>query len=200
MEGASLGQAKKTRAWPGFFFDFVGILPDALRRDIEIVVVDGERGMGNGWLLPAGPLREAPARARRAHMLIFNGGNAEAAYAFELQLQAAINLVSGEHRELSAFRGQSAHAIAGIGNPPRFFNHLAAAGVVCSEHAFPDHFRYSADDLAFGDEAPVLMTEKDAVKCEAFAKPHWWYVPVTLVDRDDRIAEEVLRLLHENRR
>jgi len=95
---------------------------------------------------------------------------------------AAIEVVSVDERErrpLASFQGQRVHAVAGIGNPQRFFRELRAHGMELIEHAFPDHHPLSAAEVAFADALPVLMTEKDAVKCGTFANPRLWYVPVT---------------------
>lgn len=141
-----------------------------LARDVEIVVIDGQRRFGNGRLLPAGPLREPPARAARADFVIVNGGPVAAGeIAMSVVAGDVVALVGGERRPLAAWRGQRVHAVAGIGNPGRFFATLRAAGVVPIEHPFPDHARLTAADLAFGDALPVVMTEKDAVKCAGFA-------------------------------
>jgi len=172
-----------------------GLQHYALHRDVEIVVVDTERGMGNGWLLPAGPLREPPARLAQADLVVQHGEAPDAEYSFELRLETARNLASGVARRLADFRGEGVHAVAGIGHPARFFAQLKRLGIACAEHPFPDHHRFRAADLAFADERPVLMTEKDAVKCAAFAAPHWWAVPAALVDRDSRIGGAVRRLL-----
>ena len=172
-----------------------GLQHYALQRDLEIVVIDGSRGMGNGWLLPAGPLRESPARLQRADMTVVNRDDVEARYTFTLHIERAVNLVTGDTRSLSAFGDAQVHAVAGIGHPARFFAQLKASGLHCHEHPFPDHHRFRASDLAFADEWPVLMTEKDAVKCSEFADPRLWFVPAVLVDRDARIADAVNRLL-----
>ncbi|MDH3712600.1 MAG: tetraacyldisaccharide 4'-kinase [Gammaproteobacteria bacterium] len=174
-----------------------GLQHYALRRDVEIVVIDGARGFGNGWLLPAGPLREQRSRLRQAHMVVENGGGKDNGFAFQLHIEQAVNLASSESRSLSDFRETSVHAVGGIGNPARFFAQLRGLGIVCREHAFPDHHRFRKADLAFADELPVLMTEKDAVKCAGFGDPRLWYVPAVLVDRESRIANEVKRLLSE---
>jgi len=166
-----------------------------LGRDCEIVVIDGSRGFGNGRLLPAGPLREPAARLARADLVVVNGepvhGSLGAgvlpAGALRMQLvaQPAVRLDGrGRACELGAFRGRRVHAVAGIGNPQRFFGELAGRGIELIEHPFPDHHPFTARELAFGDELPVLMTEKDAVKCAAFANARLWYVPVSAVFSD----------------
>jgi tetraacyldisaccharide 4'-kinase len=162
-----------------------------MARDCELVVVDASRGFGNGRVLPAGPLREHAARARAADVLIVNGGESGepvrgvpaelTAVAPRMRLVAAdARPVAGpaEARPLEAFRGRPLHAVAGIGNPQRFFGDLRARGLEIIEHAFPDHHALSVSDLHFGDGLPVLMTEKDAVKCRQLAAPGLWYVPV----------------------
>lgn len=155
-----------------------------LARDLELCVVDGTRGYGNGWLLPAGPLREPLARAQAATLILVNGGDPAAfgatAVGFRLETTMAVNLLTGEKRDLPEFGPSAIHAVAGIGNPARFFDSLRARGLQLHEHAFPDHHAYASAELAFSDGLPVLMTEKDAVKCRAFAQPHWWMVPAEL--------------------
>jgi len=162
-----------------------------MRRDCEIVVVDGVRGLGNGRVLPAGPLRESGSRARAADALVVNGGGegepvrgvppklAAAASRMRLQASQARQVAgSGLEQPLAAFRGRPVHAVAGIGNPQRFFADLRARGLELIEHPFPDHHALSAADLDFGDGLAVLMTEKDAVKCRQAAGSRHWYVPV----------------------
>ncbi len=162
-----------------------------LPRDVEICVVDGQRGLGNGALLPAGPLRESAMRLAEVDLIVVNGGGWRAAtttpqVAMQLQLGDAINLRDGTRRALADFRGERLHAVAGIGHPPRFFEALQQQGLQLQQHAFADHHRYRPGDLQFGDEAPVLMTEKDAVKCRSFATARQWAVPVTArIDETD---------------
>jgi tetraacyldisaccharide 4'-kinase len=152
-----------------------------LARDLEICVVDGVRGLGNGSLLPAGPLREPPARLQGVNLVVVNGGSWRTSLApcvaMRLRLEEALALRDGARRPLAQFAGRRVHAVAGIGHPARFFAALRAAGLEPIEHPFPDHHRFVPADLAFGDDLPVLMTEKDAVKCTAFAAPGWWAVP-----------------------
>ena len=151
-----------------------------LCRDVEICVIDGERRFGNGRLLPAGPLREPASRAGAFAFRVCNGGIAQAGeLAMTLNVDAAVALGGPpQQRRLADWAGQRVHAVAGIGNPARFFAALRAAGLDIIEHAFADHFAYAPADLDFGDDLPVLMTEKDAVKCIAFAGKGWWRVPV----------------------
>jgi len=158
-----------------------GLQHYALERDCEIVVIDGDRRFGNGWLLPAGPLRETPARLAAADAVVVNGGRAllEGALSMRLEANSATSVIGGAVKALDAFAGSSVHAIAGIGNPERFFNMLRAHGIEVSGRPLEDHARLQAADISFADGRPVLMTEKDAVKCEKLAGPHHWYVPVT---------------------
>ncbi|HVN43621.1 MAG TPA: tetraacyldisaccharide 4'-kinase [Steroidobacteraceae bacterium] len=158
-----------------------------LARDCEIAVVDGERGVGNGRLLPAGPLRESAARLRQVDAIVVNGSSTGGsltellpASTLHMQLTASevVSLDEQRRRPLSSWRGERVHAVAGIGNPQRFFRDLRASGLEVIEHAYPDHYPLSAAELTFADALPVLMTEKDAVKCAAFASPRLWYVPV----------------------
>lgn len=159
-----------------------GLQHHALGRDAEIVVIDAARGLGNGRLLPAGPLREPPARLAEADALVLNGGpRPEWPQAIPMRLMPgdAVQLEGREAaRPLAAFSGQCVHAVAAIGNPGRFFAMLRAHGLVVEEHSFPDHHAFAARELELGDGLPVLMTEKDAVKCASFHDARLWYVPV----------------------
>jgi len=152
-----------------------------LARDLEICVVDASRGLGNGALLPAGPLREPPQRLARVDLVVVNGGGWRSpgapAVDMLLRMTDAVALDDGRHTALSTFAGRRVHAVAGIGNPERFFASLRGAGIEVVPHPFPDHHRYRAGDLAFDAELPLLMTEKDAVKCRGLARPGWWCVP-----------------------
>lgn len=172
-----------------------------LARDLELCVIDGARGLGNGARLPAGPLREPAGRLSTVDAVIVNGplrvplpAHGRPQLTMRLATDRATRLVGGETRPLSAFAGQTVRAVAGIGHPPRFFAALEAAGLVVMPQPFPDHHRYAASDLAFGDTRPLLMTEKDAVKCRAFAEPHWWMVPAeaTLSEADTAHVRKLL--------
>lgn len=157
-----------------------GLQHYALARDVEVCVVDGERRFGNGRLLPAGPLREPLTRLRDVNFVVCNGGESRAGeIAMQLVLRDAVSLVSTTSKQLAAFTGACVHAMAGIGNPARFFDAVRAQGIEVIEHPFPDHHRFTQADFIFDDGLPVLMTEKDAVKCRAFAKPNWWSVPAS---------------------
>lgn len=160
-----------------------GLQHYALARDIEWVVIDGERRFGNGFVLPAGSLRELPSRLNTVQAVICNGKFAKKGeISMLLESEWLINLKTGERKPIHALSGQSAIALAGIGYPPRFFNMLTQLNIRLEQHyAFADHQAYTAEMLQAlqQNDYPVLMTEKDAVKCRAFAQAHWWYVPVS---------------------
>ena len=150
-----------------------------LARDIEIAVEDA-RGEGNGLLLPAGPLRE-PASRRVDAWIANSAPPGMHSPSFRMDLRGdAFRGVAAPHPRVAAaaFACKKLHAVAGIGNPKRFFEHLAQLGLATVNHAFPDHHAYTASDLDFGDCEALLMTEKDAVKCEAFAREHWYALQV----------------------
>ncbi|HJP97207.1 MAG TPA: tetraacyldisaccharide 4'-kinase, partial [Rhodanobacteraceae bacterium] len=178
-----------------------GLQHYALRRDVEICVVDGARRLGNGRLLPAGPLREPAARLREVDFVVCNGGEPRAGeIPMRLMLGDAVSIADpGGRKQLAAFAGARAHAVAGIGNPARFFGSLRETGIDAVVHAFPDHHSYAPGDLAFGDDLPVLMTEKDAVKCRGFARTNWWSVPVTAGLPESFIDAVADRLRHPDR-
>ncbi|MEO7066025.1 MAG: tetraacyldisaccharide 4'-kinase [Rhodanobacter sp.] len=156
-----------------------GLQHYALARDVEICVIDGVRRFGNGGLLPVGPLREPLRRLARVNFRVCNGGTAEAGeYAMRLDGGIAVSLGGGSQQSLASFNGQRVHGVAAIGNPQRFFDSLRAVGMEVIEHAFADHHAFAATDLDFDDELSVLMTDKDAVKCQRFARADWWRVPV----------------------
>lgn len=154
-----------------------GLQHRRLPRSLEIEIIDDARGYGNGLLLPAGPLREWP---RKVDFRIRNGQAPDDADAFGMQLTPGFcrNLASDEVRALSDFSGTRVHALAGIGNPGRFFDMLRQSGIQVVEHAFPDHYRFAAADVP---EGPVLMTEKDAVKVPVSGRQDLWSVAVDAV-------------------
>ena len=198
-----------------------GLQHYALRRDCEIVVVDAQRGFGNGALLPAGPLREPIARLSSVDAIVVNGGAAPAnvassiariarigspasTFAMTIDGDRFVNLVDGATVAPDAFAAKRVHAIAGIGNPDRFFATLRALGLEPVCHPFADHHRFTVRDLDVASGADsIVMTEKDAIKCRAFADARMWALPVTarfdvaLVDRIvDRIADRVMERKH----
>ena len=158
-----------------------GLQHYALHRDIEIAVIDGVRRFGNGLCLPAGPLREPVKRLKQVDLVVANGPGEAGEYPMDMRLTVVHPVQGGgAQRSLNSFRGQSVHAIAGIGNPERFFTALRQAGLRPEEHVFPDHHSFTLADLVFEDDRPVMMTEKDAVKCRNFAVDNCWYAPVTI--------------------
>lgn len=155
-----------------------------LGRDLEVVLIDAARGLGNRRCLPAGPLREPAERLASVDALVYNGAGTDPAdgYAFSLAPVALVNLLSGERVLPSHFPpGQAVHAVAGIGNPQRFFTTLEALHWRPVAHGFADHAAYSPDALSFSPTLPLVMTEKDAVKCRPFAQADWWYLVVDAV-------------------
>lgn len=163
-----------------------GLQHYALARDVEIAVVDGERGFGNGLPLPSGPLREPVSRLRRVDAAVVNGGYSDRVPAprqFAMTL-AGERFVSFSGEDLApeefvpAARGRRIAAVAGIGNPQRFFAHLGRLGVVADRHPFPDHHQFQPAELRLPGAELVVMTEKDAVKCAAFADARMWFLRV----------------------
>lgn len=172
-----------------------GLQHYALARDVEILVIDGRRRLGNGRLLPAGPLREPPARAAACDFIVVNGGTPQPGeIPMQLRLQDAVPLDGGATRPLAEFCGRRVHALAGIADPERFFRTLRDTGIEPIPHAFADHHPFSAQDLAFGDDLPLLLTEKDAVKCASIAPPDTWAVPVSAILPDAFFDAVALRL------
>jgi tetraacyldisaccharide 4'-kinase len=160
-----------------------GLQHYALARDCEIVVIDGARRFGNGRLLPAGPLREAPARLASVDAVVVNGGGPALAGEFGMNVDgdAAVAVHGGAIRPLAEFAGMAVHAVAGTGNPQRFFALLQSHGIDATPHPLDDHARIEERDILFGDGNAVLMTEKDAVKCARIVDGRHWYVPVSAV-------------------
>lgn len=157
-----------------------GLQNPALVRAVEICVIDGQRRFGNARLLPAGPLREPLARLQDFPFRVCNGGATQPG---EIPMRLVGDMAvpvtrCASVRPLESFAGERVHAIAAIGNPDRFFDGLRAHGIEVIAHAFPDHHAFVASELAFGDDLPLLMTEKDAVKCTGFAAANFWCVPV----------------------
>jgi tetraacyldisaccharide 4'-kinase len=160
-----------------------------LARDREVVVIDGRRGVGNRQLLPAGPLREPISRLAQADLRVvsWRDGSPRPITAVAATIQAcarlaeASALVSGETRPLESFKGARVHAVAAIGHPQQFFAALQQLGIEVAPHPLPDHARLTAADIQFPDDLPVLMTEKDAVKCVRFADQRHWAVRMDVV-------------------
>lgn len=180
-----------------------GLQHYALARDIEVAVVDGELGLGNGRCLPAGPLREPPGRLLEVDFLVRKGGSPHP----ELKAATGMKLVPAGWRHLASdqmqalsdrpFSGQ-VHALAGIGFPDRFFETIRDLGLRPLEHPFPDHARYVPADLEFGDRLPVVMTDKDAMRLQKFRHrlPHdnYWILEVRAELEEDLALKIALRL------
>ena len=176
-----------------------GLQHYALHRDIEVVVIDGARRFGNHHCLPAGPLREPVSRLKSVSFVVANGTAGNNEIAMQLCMQAAHNLMEQQNvSELNAFVDKPVHAVAGIGNPQRFFTQLKSLGIEPIEHAFADHYAYSLQDIDFKDDLPVLMTEKDAVKCRHFAQASHWYIPVTAVTNKNFLQNLTEQLRNNN--
>jgi len=172
-----------------------GLQHYALYRDIEVAVIDGKLRFGNGYCLPAGALRENIKRLKKVDFIVTNGDAEQDEYGMYYRLTDACSLQdSRQSRPIEQFKGQQVHAVAGIGNPDRFFNQLSEMGIDVIAHPFPDHYFYKEDDLVFDDDKPILMTEKDAVKCKRFAKQHHWFVPVT-VEVQEAFGQAILEKL-----
>lgn len=169
-----------------------------LQRNIEIAVVDSQRRFGNGRLLPAGPLREPESRMQEVDAVVCNG-EALAGHpnTYRMQLRASLlHQVSSSANTLAVdgLQGKRLLAVAGIGNPERFFGQLRHMGLVFETRIFPDHHPYQAQDLQTQGIDAILMTEKDAVKCRAFANPHCWYLPVEAELQDGLLDRILLKL------
>ena len=175
-----------------------GLQHYALRRNVEIAVVDA-RGFGNGFLLPAGPLREPASRLGSVDAVVSHGSPVKG-YSMKLEGDTVHRMTDARERQpLKAFAGQKVHAVAGIGDPNRFFLHLGSAGIKVLPHPFPDHHAFTPNDLEFGDDLPVLLTEKDAVKLRGAARPGWWVLPVS-AQLDAAFGTWLLGKLDERRR
>ncbi|WP_159084174.1 tetraacyldisaccharide 4'-kinase [Saccharobesus litoralis] len=162
-----------------------GLQHYALQRDIEIILLDAKRGLGNGWLLPAGPLREGKWRLSSTKFVLYNcGANLPEDCLLEEQRSQALMISADEPRnmlepELSYDKSASCNAVCAIGNPQRFYNSLAQCDIqIGDSKEFIDHHQFTEADFHFTHQRPVIMTEKDAVKCRHFAKQHFWFLPI----------------------
>ena len=156
-----------------------GLQHYSLDRDIEIAVIDGVRRLGNGRCLPSGPLREPHRRLQDVDMIVCKGIAGRGEYPMKFTAHFLKSVTNpGEQIGVSEFATRTVHAVAGIGNPESFFALLRGLGFELHEHEFPDHYALTSDDLSFDDDLPVIMTEKDAVKCESFKDKDIWYLPV----------------------
>ncbi len=177
-----------------------------MARDLEICVVDSVRGHGNGYCLPAGPLREPLSRLKGIDIVVYSGVNRDAASpeidSYSLDVVGLNRLNSDEKATaslpISSFKGKKIHAVAGIGNPSRFFQQLRDNGLTIVEHAFSDHHAYLKSDFSGWDDECILMTEKDAVKCNGFSLADAWSVNVKATFSESlelKLADKLLPLL-----
>lgn len=182
-----------------------------LARDMEIAVVDAQRELGNGWLLPAGPLREPKSRLKSVDVVVRTRRSAAAPVAQRdvepqsgppqitamARIADAVSLLDGSMRPVVSFQSAPVHAVAGIGNPEAFFSALRAAGLTVDTRALPDHAALTGADIGFGDDAPVLMTEKDAVKCRDHATGRHWAVrlDIELAEADVAVVARFIKHL-----
>ncbi len=156
-----------------------GLQHHRLPRDIEIIVIDGNRRLGNGQCLPAGPLRESKARLATVDFVVSNGkADNLAEHTMLLEPRGFFRVGDGQETAVNAFRGEHVDAVAGIGNPDRFFRQLAKLGVKAVTHPFPDHHSFTPEDLQFDPQRTILMTEKDAAKCHHFGLADAWYLRI----------------------
>ena len=156
----------------------------ALQSDLRIVLSDGTEGYGNSFCLPAGPLREPKARNKAADFLVVKDQDIEFTYRMSYRVTKVANLLNREkNRTLESLQSEKVVAVAGIHNPQKFFDILTINNITSNNISFPNHHRFTLDDFREIDDsgAVVLMTEKDAVKCEKFADPNWWYVAIEAV-------------------
>jgi tetraacyldisaccharide 4'-kinase len=175
-----------------------------MQRDVEIVVYDSVKGFGNGSLLPAGPLRESKARLKTVDAIVSNGADDRESFKcfnpIIMQLVATdfYNLVDAQKKSSAqAFAHQRILAVAGIGNPQRFFDQLSDMDLQFESRAYTDHYMFQAKDFHHINADVVLMTEKDAVKCRAFAQPNFWVLPVSAL-MNDGLMSVVLNKLNRN--
>lgn len=178
-----------------------GLQHYALDRDIEIAVIDGQRRLGNGFCLPAGPLRESPKRLKEVDFVVTNGKALKGEWQMTTALSLTIHQVVNPQNNgsLEDFVGKTVHAVAGIGHPERFFSMLRSKGINIIEHRFEDHHAFNVEDLDFSDSLPILMTEKDAVKCQRFAPLKAWFVPL-VVNISEEFSNILLRRIHSGQK
>jgi tetraacyldisaccharide 4'-kinase len=176
-----------------------GLQHYALQRDLEIALVDDIRRFGNGYCLPAGPLREPEERLKEVAFVVTKGATMPHETCMKYHLRELRGVGDAElSKPLVGLRGQTIHALAGIADPERFFARLEEQGIKVKRHPFPDHHVFCAEDIRFEDNLPVVMTEKDAVKCRAIADQRHWYLPIE-VHLPQQFGEEVLKRLNLHR-
>lgn len=164
-----------------------GLQHYAMPRDIEIVLIDGQRRLGNQHCLPAGPLREPKSRLKRADFIVAKKGElknlAKNTTRMNIMASELVNIKNPNQKRpiadfVAEYASQEVHAVTGIGNAMSFFQLLIDQGLNITQHAFPDHYKFVEADICFADDRPVIMTEKDAIKCTGFVKNYHWMLPI----------------------
>lgn len=178
-----------------------GLQHYALARDIEIAVIDGKLRFGNGFCLPVGPLRESKQRLKSVDFIVANGNAMPGEWVMGTQLGALAQRVNNNDitQPIEAWQGKTVHAVAGVGNPERFFAALRAKGINVIAHPFPDHYAFKQEDITFNDDLMVVMTEKDAVKCRTFASDRVFCIPLE-VKLQDEFKELLLRKIQSGQK
>lgn len=176
-----------------------GLQHYALPRTVEIAVLDGKRGIGNGFCLPAGPLRESASRLKEVDFVVVNGATSHTFNSAQLVTQLIpehwVNIGNGDMLPLEKLpESPCVHAVAGIGNPQRFFDTLRSLGLNIIEHTFPDHHVFTSMDIRFDDNFPIVMTEKDAVKCSRFAQHHCYALHVKMPLTTQWLSQLITRI------
>lgn len=172
-----------------------GIQHYRLRRDLEVLVIDGTRKFGNGYLLPAGPLREFRSKLKTVDAIVCNHKKViDGSYLMKYKGHLLINLKTNKKIHLNNLSLKNIHAIAGIGNPDRFFDYLKTFNIVFNSSAFQDHYKFSKKDFRDMNDKNIIMTEKDAVKCQQFSRNNFWYLPV-IAEVDSKFTDVILKKL-----
>ena len=172
-----------------------GIQHYRLRRDLEVLVIDGTRKFGNGYLLPAGPLREFRSKLKTVDAIVCNHKKViDGSYLMKYKGHFLINLKTNKKIHLNNLSLKNIHAIAGIGNPDRFFDYLKTYNILFSSSVFQDHYKFSKKDFRDMNDKNIIMTEKDAVKCQKFSRNNFWYLPV-IAEVDSKFTNVILKKL-----
>ena len=172
-----------------------GIQHYRLRRDLEVLVIDGTRKFGNGYLLPAGPLREFRSKLKTVDAIVCNHKKViDGSYLMKYKGHLLINLKTNKKIHLNNLSLKNIHAIAGIGNPDRFFDYLKTYNILFSSSVFQDHYKFSKKDFRDMNDKNIIMTEKDAVKCQKFSRNNFWYLPV-IAEVDSKFTNVILKKL-----
>ena len=172
-----------------------GIQHYRLRRDLEVLVIDGTRKFGNGYLLPAGPLREFRSKLKTVDAIVCNHKKViDGSYLMKYTGHLLINLKTNKKIHLNNLSLKNIHAIAGIGNPDRFFDYLKTFNIVFNSSTFQDHYKFSKKDFRDMNDKNIIMTEKDAVKCQKFSRNNFWYLPV-IAEVDSKFTDVILKKL-----